>query len=317
MGESTLVMLAKNMEEGKLRFPLFLSEKIDGIAYTIFKLGGKMFHVSRQNKPLQSIQHVVNEAERYLSNGDRLVGELYIPEMDFKDSGGIIRRHRPDERIRFGVYDCIFGHDKHMPFSERYAKSQMKFADRAYLHSLRQELTPQVRAKEYDVNEYPVIAWLGQYEVLTPSDLPPIKQMLQDTTIQPTFEGWMYRSAEHLFVSGKRSWGMARETMQGSIDLRVVSVEEAISKTGEPLGRVGRINVHYPHKQGRNYKDQIGVGPGKLTHLKAAIMWNNREQWIAGRPIIEIKFKIDPSYAALRQPTYQAWRRDKDVGDNE
>ena len=157
--------------------------------------------------------------------------------------------------------------------------------------------------------------WLRQRLVVSEEDLESMEAIVRLASTQPTFEGWMYRHIEHLFEPGKRSWGMQRKTMKGSIDLRVVSVEEAFSKDGEPKGMIGRINVHYPHTDGKKQKLTVGVGPGRLTHDQRTRIWNNQNAFIG--KIIEIEYKIDPSYAALRQPTYQLLRRDKDTGDNE
>ena len=83
MAEKTLVMLAKNYDEKRLIWPLYVSEKIDGIAYKMFKMGGKIIHLSRQNKPLKSVQHLIDMADVLLDEGEGLVGELHIPGMDF------------------------------------------------------------------------------------------------------------------------------------------------------------------------------------------------------------------------------------------
>ena len=302
MAEKTLIMLAKNMENKKLSFPLYMSEKIDGLAVNLTKMGGVVINLSRQNKPFQSIDHIMEEIGDLLEDGDKIVGELFIPGMDFKDSGGIIRRNAPDLRIRLGVYDHVRMKYRGDAFETRYLESERmmgSYSPRVGWLSLKP------------------FAWITQIRCLHIDDIPVVEEVLQNASTQPTFEGWMYRSLSHQFHAGKRSWGMQRKTMKGSIDLRVVSVEEALEvKTKRPKGMVGRINVWYPHKDERGkHKDTCGVGPGRLTHDQRTRIWNNQNAFVG--KIIEIEYKIDPSYNGLRQPTYQALRRDKHVGDNE
>ena len=300
MAEKTLIMLAKNTTAKQRKFPLYLSEKVDGFAYNVMKLGGKIVALSRQNKQFTSVEHIHDALNKIMQNGDRIVGELFIPGMDFKDSGGIIRRNKPDLRIRLGIYDSVKANQKDWPFNDRYLDSTS---------------TIQSYASSVGWLSTEPYMWLQQHMVVNEDALERTEATVQSLSAQPTFEGWMYRYIEHLFAPGKRSWGMQRKTMKGSIDLRVVSVEQAFSKEGEPLGMSGRINVWYPHKDKGKYKETCGVGPGRLTHDQRTRIWNNQSAFIG--KIIEIEYKVDPSYAALRQPTFQKLRRDKDTGDNE
>ena len=83
---------------------------------------------------------------------------------------------------------------------------------------------------------------------------------------------------------------------------------------------VGRLIVSYKGLT-------IGVGPGRLTHGERTSLWTCREAYLRteqdghrwkellpGR-IAQIKYKADDSYDALRQPTFQHWRPEKDEPD--
>ena len=72
------------------------------------------------------------------------------------------------------------------------------------------------------------------------------------------------------------------------------------------------------------YKDQvIGVGPGKMKHAERKLEWEAWENAVQhdavpegplvtgkGR-VLQVEYKKDPSYEALREPTFQCWRPDK------
>ncbi len=114
-----------------------------------------------------------------------------------------------------------------------------------------------------------------------------------------------------------RSWGMMRYVVHPTIDLRVVGVEEATAKKrmkflgqwyekGDGLGAVGRIVVSYKG-------NEIGVGPGAMSHADRRFFWSNQSDLVG--QIIKIKYKRDDTYEALRQPTFVAIHPDKTTPD--
>jgi ATP-dependent DNA ligase len=128
---------------------------------------------------------------------------------------------------------------------------------------------------------------------------------------KPTAEGMVIRDANGKFEPGKRTWCYQKYVPRPTIDLRVVDFEEATTEAGEPKGMVGRVIVSYKGKE-------IGCGPGKLTHAERTILWNDFTVWgidCLETPIATIQYKEDASYEALREPTFQHWRDDKDTPD--
>jgi hypothetical protein len=71
------------------------------------------------------------------------------------------------------------------------------------------------------------------------------------------------------------------------------------------MDMIGRINCWY--------KGQIiGVGPGKLTHAERRELAKAPMVLTGYNRIAKVQYKKDDSYEALRQPTFQCWRDDKD-----
>ena len=96
---------------------------------------------------------------------------------------------------------------------------------------------------------------------------------------------------------------MLKLKWKATLDLPVVSYEQAVSKDGKLLPMVGRINVKHNGKV-------TGVGPGKMTHAERIAAWS-RGSRDAGR-IIEVAYMPDESYGGLREGRFYRYRPDKD-----
>ena len=60
---------------------------------------------------------------------------------------------------------------------------------------------------------------------------------------------------------------------------------------------------------------EIGIGPGRLTHAERIELWVHSQTGMFNKRMAQIKYKADDSYDALRQPTFQFWRDEKDEPD--
>jgi DNA ligase-1 len=282
MADAT-VMLAREYDPKKVVFPVQVTEKLDGFAADFHFGVGQVVGRSRQDKPYQSVDHICKFLYGRLQHrGWHLIGELTVAGVpDFKEAGGIIRRQETDERIRLNVYDWYTPRSLNLTYSER-----MK--DLALFPELIGGPVAVIPGKTCWNAEEVEAAIAAIFER------------------NPNAEGAMIRGWGDVgYLPGKRSWNMMRYKPKPTMDLPVHSFEEAVSGDGAPLGMVGRINVNY---NGPHY---IGVGPGKFTHEERKEMWRNRKKYVG--KILEVQYMRDPGYAALRQPTAQRWRPDKDV----
>lgn len=290
------MILAKDYNPKKLTFPVLVSEKLDGVACRMVKLGQQHGWVgtSRQDKNIASVHHIREALDKVAPNvkcGTELIGELTVQGVpDFKDAGGIIRRDVPDDRIVLNVYDYV------VPDMERTFKIRISEAD--ILCSYVEEMV--------GLN---IVRRCHQYVCKDQQHLDAFST--EFFYGNPDAEGLMIRPAASLYKRG-RSWDFQRLKPKGkeTIDLWVTGYEEAKSVAGVGLGRVGRVVVAY--------KDLTpGVGPGKMTHAEAAAEWDAYvaagDKW---QPkMAEIQYMKDDSYNALRQPTFQRWRPDKNTPD--
>lgn len=311
------VMLAVGYDPDKVSFPVEVSIKLDGAAakFTMTKNGWVV--CSRQNEPLPSCAHLLRALNaipksRWGAWDDlNIVAELAVlGEPVFKNASGIIRRKEEDTRIVAYVYDA---------FLSRAENADDQYADRVVRieHVLKiigdygELLEDGVCQRLF--SRVPVVKVARNRDEL--NDV--LSGMHDMMKCNKMYEGYMVRPLygdSTRYRMGKRSTNMMRYKPKPTLDLRVVSFEEAVDKHGNPKGMVGRINCAY--KDG-----QVGVGPGCLTHAERKSLWAGYNKTYLSRglteipaefPLIaEVEYMQDDEYTALRQAVFKRWRPDK------
>ena len=296
------LQLAKGYNPAKLGDEVYVSKKLDGVPIRInLRYGGDEAGwwvdsvKSRQDKPVPSTEFIVRYLRKTVdsalpggvkhTNKLTFVGEVtHEHYTDFKDVSGIVRRQEAQSGLILNLFDFDDG-------------SGRSFAYR--LEALRTIF----RSAGYRTNFVRVVQ---QYAIRKEH----IEQTF-DKILNEHDEGGIIRDATETWQPGKRTWGYQKYVIDPTIDLCIHSYEEAHDQYGLPLGMVGRVNVWY---KGR----VIGVGPGKLDHAERKSLWQawKNRAWVEGAgTMCCIKYKRDPSYSDLRQPTFQHWRYDKDEPD--
>lgn len=289
-----VMMLAKNFDPAQIKYPVQVTEKLDGVAsffHHILGDGGhsKVTAVSRQNKPIASVAHIEEWLQDRLPGECRVCGELTVDGVpSFKDACGIIRRDEGDDRIVLNVYDWLDYNKVH--------STEHTYASRMSQMMAILEIMPVSRP----VRVIPggIARNLREIEIL-------VKAIFQKN---PKAEGAMIRPLEgerSLYKVG-RSWGFMRIKAKPTIDVPITGFEEAVSEDGTLLGMVGRINVKL-----ETVPKPVGIGPGKSTHAERKFMWEHQDLFIGH--MCEVQYMEDDEYQALRQPTYQRMRPDLDI----
>lgn len=298
------IPLAKGFSEKHLKWPVLISIKYDGVPVRIdIDAEGNHTIRTRQGKDVPSVRTLVQEfVDRYISDERdhddvvtpiTLVGEVVQHEnrfADFKQTSGIVRKQDDQShRLALLLFEC----DVQDTFIERH---QFMEDFIAHIHG-RVHVIPQIACENMD-------------------------QLLSHQTkvldYWPEAEGMVARNHDDPFAPGKRSWGYQKLLQEPTIDLRIVDFEEATAEDGTPKGMVGRLVALYNGKK-------IGIGPGRLTHKERIALWEAKvahiekhgpsDYYVNGTSIAQIKYKKDDSYDALRQPTFQHWRDDKETPD--
>ena len=302
---ASTIPLAKPYTPGKLVFPVALSRKVDGVPVKITFDNLSITVESRQGKRVESVTELIQDfREAYLMQDlpvpVTFVGEVYQRgnmDADFKETSGIVRRqYDQSDQLAIALFDTDTGivgeHSGQMAYSAANFEHRLHFL--MYL-------------KQIKLHEW--VKPIDQFTVNTIEELENFAA--SHATAFPKAEGMVARSYTDEWAPGKRTWGYQKVVVDPMIDLRVVGFEEGVGKNANAVGRIIAL-----------YKgDKIGIGPGKLSYEERAKIWkeynDSRVIWnLTDRVVIaQIKHKADDSYDALRQPTFQCWREDKDEPD--
>lgn len=265
-----------------------ISEKLDGVPVCIKHNGTEWEALSRQGKPITSIPHILKDVEATVSPREEVIGELYIIGEPFAKISGAVRKQEPNEAINLYLFP------RDVPFDGAAILCEMS----DYVHRLNHFCVSGVE--------------LAQAKDAVSSMFQHARDMqctLNDID-SPYFEGLIAMKCGAGWQAGKRSNGYLKLLNEPTLDLLVVSLEEAHSKDGVALGRVGAFVCTWNTGACR-------VGAGKLSHAQAEALWSDRANWLRGYKIIEAKYKADPTYDKPRQPTFQRFRSDKDTWEED
>lgn len=295
---SNTIMLANDYEADMLRFPVAVSEKLDGVpAKFYYDSTGRPVAQSRQGTFFTSVQHIIDELVQrgILMRGEAVVGELWMRGAAFKTISGKVRGGEPAPELELFIYDTFYCDTAGWPagdprtFRERiYSAEQRVFDDSTVADAV--HVAMQEECKDAESLDVEVARIMRRKSTYTP-------------------EGVMVRTLDNPLYSRyalNRSWGMMRIVPKPTIDLMVVEVIQAKDKHGNPKGIVGSLTCKY-------HDTDIKVSAGKATHAQRRMWWVNQDS-ILGK-VVQVQYKPDPSYDKLRQPTFQRERFDKDTPD--
>lgn len=313
------IMLATTLDEKKIKFPVDVTVKLDGVAADFHKTPRGWTVQSRQGKPILSVGHIIdylNTNFKSAAVNTHVVGELtHIEHEAFKDAGGIIRRKEKNEGIILNVYDVYRPEYPNDTYEMRKSYIKKFCANRQGMFYSKGSLAYKI------IQAVPLVATVANSGELNRL-LDKVPEMMNES---PRIEGFvirMLRGADSFYKVNKRSKGMMRFKPKPTLDLQVVSFEEATANKvmtfmdeqfteGEGLRAVGRINVLYKGSV-------VGVGPGCLTHKERRELWTRYNKFIQDggdmdkrKLIAEVEFMLDPNYDGLRQPVFKRWRTDK------
>lgn len=292
------IPLSKKFNIDKLEFPVYVSEKLDGVPVRfVGRISGadlETLAVSRQGEIMKSVENDLEEFfDAVLPNMVEGVVYTFVWEVthtefkSFKDISGVVRKKTPQKGLVYNLFD----YDAYLPVADpMFHASGVEFGARMaacrklHLHSA-------VPSKFSAIPQY-------VYE-----DKESLQDMLDNTPIGPEQEGWVIRAHSATWAPGTRRWDYQKIVKEPMIDLLIVALEEG---KGKNSGAVGRLVASYHGKR-------IGVGPGKLSYAERRDLWENGQDYL--NKVAQIRYKPDDSYDSLREPTFQCWRHDKSEPD--
>jgi len=321
---SSEIMLGVNFDENKVTYPVEVSVKLDGVAADFYKTPTGWVAQSRQGKPLPSTGKIIrylNSSHDGVDVNTHIIGELTVMGVDvFKDAAGIIRRGVADNRIVLNVYDVYVAGKETEPYETRVRRI------RDFIDNLTSLSTVQDGTLVWQrIRRVPVTGVAGSKAELFEY----FETMTDLLASSKLFEGMMVRclrGVDSHYKVGGRSRNMMKYKPQPTVDLEVISFEEATAnkvmsflgeemQPGQGLRAVGRIVAMFNG-------EPIGVGPGSLTHRERRDLWMRYSKHgcpdLTGKGLIaEVQYMTDSSYTALREARFKRWRTDKQYSNEE
>lgn len=132
---------------------------------------------------------------------------------------------------------------------------------------------------------------------LTPEDVDTVYTRVRDEG----HEGVMVKSMQHEYVRGSRSYGWLKVKPEDDADGVIVELIEAISETGQPLGRAGSVRIRM--------EDGSEATPHGIPHDLGRDMYQNPGKYIGHWA--EFNFMERDRQGGYRHPTWHRLREAK------
>ena len=281
------IALSQKFDVDKLVFPVFLSEKLDGVPVRLkaeYMQGTVQWRAYTRSWEVavsvsEDMNRFIQANVKYMVPGFEYNWVFEVTHQTvkgFKNISGLVRRQYVTSGFKYNLFD-------YDAFHTTKNSSGIAFEQRIRI------------ASEF---QYPhgfhMIAQIPYDDMGALVDAASLERCDADQ------EGWVIRSAFAPFKPGTRHWDYQKVVKEPLIDLLIVRAEEGVGKFA---GGVGRFVAQYKGVE-------IGIGPGKQTTAERAAALKAVYPRCA-----TIKYKPDDDYEALRQPTFQYWRDDKHTGD--
>lgn len=307
------VMLASDVAEDKLRFPLVAMPKIDGVRAVNFT--GSISGRSLKKFGNKFVNNVLSRPELVGLDGELTVGppdNITHPDL-CRLTTSALSRHEGEPELTYNVFDAAFFGNVHvndMPYKFRYGR----------LFDIINEL----KAADYFIGN-------GiHFNVVKAELVSNLEQLLEleNTWLDMGFEGVIVRDPEGFYKHGRstvREMGLLRIKRFIEEDAIVEELEEGMENTNEQTkdergyatrssakaGKIPNGMVGVLHCKDVKTGVKIEVSPGKMSHADRVKFWEQPEL------IIDkvIKYKHFPRGVKdkPRFPTFQSFRDPVDM----
>lgn len=275
----------KNPE--KLKFPMWASEKFDGVFCAALRLpdGGGIGIFSRTGERYVSMKHLENDLKAIIDNeyfgaNPIVLFEAYIPETDQATISGYCRDTKEQHPEIVALIHTTIGN-----FSHKMNLSLQNQAELGYLNS--NIISPDIK----------LILHIKIFS------LTEAMRLAQDVW-QRGGEGIILNAIDVPYQPGKRNTSMIKIKKGISHDLRVIGV---YAGQGKYAGTLGGLICRY--------KDNQEIRVSGMTDAERKAWWEDNQK-IIGK-IVQIDAMAESSKGKLREPRFKGIRYDKAEADFE
>jgi DNA ligase-1 len=183
---------------------IWVQPKLDGMRMIVTRQNGKTFAYSRGGKPITTVQHILDQADHILQDGEFLDGELYVHGESLQTIMSWAKRQQPDsESLVFNMFDVI----DDIPFIQRFSGIQSRIIEAGLEH---------VRTVYTD-------------ELTDDCSLPQYMRQAR----RMGFEGLILRDDSTPYQAGKRSKGLIK--VKQFLDAEFLVLEVTTGAQGMPV----------------------------------------------------------------------------------
>lgn len=281
-----LIQFSKNLEDvpvKKLKFPMLLSQKVDGVYCLALKMEGKVTIYSRTGEVYTSMKHIEDELNKYMINSNIIIFEAssYKTRKQSVVSGWARDTKEQHPELHAACHTFItlddFVGKPTIPYAEglKILYTLLEGHDKTKVIIIHQEY---VNSLEEALKQVELI-WTH------------------------CGEGAVLRNPNAYWQGGKRNEDNIKIKEKITLDLEVIGV--FVGK-GKYTGMLGGVTCRYADGK------VVDVGSG-FTDAQRSDFWNDQEL-IIGK-IVEIEAMKESDKGKLREPRFKGIRHDKLKGD--
>lgn len=199
--------------KNKLKYPLYVQPKLDGIRLISKLEHDKIILKSRRLKDVADFEFIKNELKVLLQNYPAFIidGELYTHGVDLQDISGIVRNVKDNNnkiKIQYNIFDCFNTHQPDLTFTERHKILNKMFDNHNFEYLVNLETIQINNEKEGDI--------------------------LYKKYINDKYEGLIYKTSdakyEFSFDKEKRSMKYLKRKDHQDAEFKIIGFKEGVGK---------------------------------------------------------------------------------------
>ena len=266
------IMLLKNYDSKKTKYPLIVAVKKDGVRglYTTTML-------SRPGHKLIGHDHIEVQLEKYEKDFD---GELCVPGEIFDTASGLIRDNKPTPESVYWIFDC-----PSLPGNKRERYNWL-------LWNLKKTDT---------VKLIPHITVFDEEQLM----------IFYKMALAEGEEGIVIYDPNDIYED-KRSYSWMRLVPLKNADCVVIGFYEGKGKHAGSLGGIIVDYKGHGVRVGTGFKEKmkggVSITSWSLKNIRQHILYYQNKYY---RILAQIEFKEETKAGSMRQPRFKRWRFDK------
>ena len=279
--KSQLALDLAKVKIDSLRWPMWVSQKIDGVWCCTMRLNESIVTFSRTGEIFTSMYHIERELDKILQEGEGIIFEAHagshaIPQAVV--SGWLRDTKQNHPELKAACHTLIGDNHATLPYSMCW-----------------QELRRRIVGGLVDRS---VATFVMQQEVHSIEEA----KQYADIVIQSGGEGAVLRNPNAVYQPGKRNKDIIKVKKGVSFDLKVIWLYEG---KGKYAGTLGGLTCRW--------KDGTTIDISGMTDAQRLEWWCN-PSLIIGK-VVQVDAMCESSKGKLREPRFKGIRYDKTEGD--